>query len=225
MTPRQKQRLTRGLTLAGLVVVTYLLWDTFLTYPVKLLVVFVHESGHALAAILTGGEVTSIVVGDDLSGHVNIVGGMPFFILQAGYLAGAVFGAALIVAAADPRNARNTLRAVGAGVAACGLAFAWPRLFSFTFLFAIVVTVALVWVAAKGNETFVRWLLVYLATASAMYAVLDLKDDVLHLHPAGKPTDAVQLAERTGIPAILWGVTWAIAALAILGAALRKALR
>jgi Zn-dependent oligopeptidase len=37
-------------------------------YPVKLIVTFFHEFGHALSAILTGGSVDSVTVNSDGSG-------------------------------------------------------------------------------------------------------------------------------------------------------------
>lgn len=210
--------------LAAIVLVTYLLWETPLTWPVRLFVVFVHECGHALAAILTGGEVLGIRIRDNLSGDATSRGGWPFVILSAGYLTSALFGATLVIAADKPRNARGTLMALAALTAACGLAFARP-IVGLALPFALLAAAAFWFAAKQGSETQVRWLLVYLASCSAMYALIDIKEDVLHLGNDGRVTDAVLLAQRTGIPAIVWGVLWAGVAMVMMGLALRRLLR
>ena len=210
--------------LAAIVLVTYVLWETPFTWPVRLFVVFVHECGHALAAILTGGEVLGIRFRENLSGDAMSRGGWPFVILSAGYLTSALFGAVLVLAADKPRGARQTLMALAALTAACGLAFARP-LMGLALPFALLSAAAFWFAAQKGSETQVRWLLVYLASCSAMYALIDIKEDVLHLGNDGRVTDAVLLAERTGIPAIFWGVLWATIAIALMGVTLRRLLR
>ncbi len=49
-----------ALLLAGMFVVVWVLWDTPIVYPIKIFVVTLHELGHAMATLLTGGEVLSI---------------------------------------------------------------------------------------------------------------------------------------------------------------------
>lgn len=205
------------------IVVTFVFWDTWLTYPVQLLVVFVHECGHALAAILTGGEVRSLVIRSNLSGEARTAGGIPFVILQAGYLASALFGAALMVAAAQPRSARNTLLVLAVALAACGVAFS-PGGVNVTLLFSLLVATLFAAAARSAPEPAVRWGLVYLAAVSALYALIDIREDLLQWN-AGGVSDATLLASRTGIPAIVWGVLWAVIAIAMMAAAARRILR
>ncbi|MGI5864327.1 MAG: M50 family metallopeptidase, partial [Myxococcales bacterium] len=50
--------------LAAALAVGIFLWDSKLVYPLKLLVVLIHEAGHALAAKAVGGEVLSITVNE-----------------------------------------------------------------------------------------------------------------------------------------------------------------
>lgn len=204
-------------------VVTFVFWDTWLTYPVQLLVVFVHECGHALAAILTGGEVRSLEVRSNLSGEARTAGGIPFLILQAGYLASALFGAVLMVAATRPRSARHTLLVIAVLLAGCGVAFSAGGL-SPTLLFSLLVATLFAAAARTAPEPAVTWGLIYLATVSALYALLDIRQDVLQWNGRGV-SDATLLATRTGIPAIVWGVAWALIALAMMAAAFRKILR
>ena len=52
---------TFGLLCAIYLVVAYL-WDTHWVYPLKLIVVFLHEISHGLAALATGGRIVEIQV-------------------------------------------------------------------------------------------------------------------------------------------------------------------
>src|SRR5688500_2425405 len=55
-------------------VITLVLWfmpfAEYLVYPIRLFVTFIHESSHALVAILTGGSVQSLTISMDGSGVV-----------------------------------------------------------------------------------------------------------------------------------------------------------
>lgn len=64
-------------------------------YPVTLFVTFLHEMGHALGALLTGGSVEGIQINPDGSGHTLTRGGSRGVTLIGGYLGSALFGNAL----------------------------------------------------------------------------------------------------------------------------------
>src|SRR5438132_1159513 len=66
-------------------------------------------------------------------------------------------------------------------------------------------------------------LLVFLASFSALYALFDIRDDLLHLGPP-RGSDADALAQITFIPAIVWGIGWGLLSLALLGLTLRNVL-
>src|SRR5262245_17830149 len=61
----QELRAARRLLLIS-TVITLALWfvpySNYLLYPLRLFVTFIHESGHALAALITGGQVASITI-------------------------------------------------------------------------------------------------------------------------------------------------------------------
>ncbi|MBP6828065.1 MAG: M50 family metallopeptidase, partial [Saprospiraceae bacterium] len=61
-------------------------------YPVTLLVTFLHELGHALGALLTGGAVEGMQINADGSGYTVTRGGSPGIVLMGGYLGSAVLG-------------------------------------------------------------------------------------------------------------------------------------
>jgi hypothetical protein len=64
----------------------------------------------------------------------------------------------------------------------------------------------------RVSEEFLK----VIGLTSCLYAVLDLKSDILD--GSGRPSDASLLAEHTGLPAWLWGLLWiAVAAVASVG--------
>ncbi len=61
-------------------------------YPITLLVTFLHEFGHALGALITGGEVVSVQINTDGSGLTMTRGGSRAVILMGGYIGSAILG-------------------------------------------------------------------------------------------------------------------------------------
>jgi hypothetical protein len=66
--------------------------------------------------------------------------------------------------------------------------------------------VALVLAAFRLGATGRKLLLTALGLTSCLYAVLDIKSDILDR--PGLPSDATALARLTGIPALAWGLVW-----------------
>lgn len=100
-------------------------------YPLRLLVTFFHEAGHALATFLTFGSVKSLVVNPNGSGMVTSTGGVRFIISSAGYLGTTFLGAALILLSRHAGLVPRTLTALGATSIACTVLWAgklptWP---------------------------------------------------------------------------------------------------
>src|SRR5436853_6829642 len=80
--------------LAGSFVLGILFWRTWPLYPFKLLVVLMHESGHAFATLLVGGSVDRIAISPD-EGGVTMSRYVPGFVNQvvissAGYVGSTV---------------------------------------------------------------------------------------------------------------------------------------
>jgi hypothetical protein len=99
------------LSLYGVYAVVVLLFsNTFLFKPMKLLSVFVHEMGHAIACWLTGGSVKKIEVYNNEGGVTGYTGGIRFLIIPAGYVGGAFWGGAFVALSGNR---------VGATIAAC----------------------------------------------------------------------------------------------------------
>lgn len=112
-----------------------------LVYPFRLFGTFIHEVGHAVAAVATGGYVESMVVQFDTSGYVKSGGGIRVIVASAGYLASVAVGAALLFAGRRRRWARTTLlvtgvATIGATAVFAGYGGATASLFAFLILAA-----------------------------------------------------------------------------------------
>src|SRR5438045_5490060 len=71
-----------------------------LTYPFRIFVTFIHEGGHAIAALLTGNSVESLSIATNASGETYTSQGgtiSQMFVASAGYLGSMTFGALLLV--------------------------------------------------------------------------------------------------------------------------------
>src|SRR2546423_4859239 len=83
------------------VVLWFIPFAEFVTYPFRIFVTFIHEGGHAIAALLTGNSVASLSVAPNASGLTETYttnGGVfsQMFISSAGYLGAMIFGTLLL---------------------------------------------------------------------------------------------------------------------------------
>lgn len=204
MTSQERRRL-RFLAGFGLwFLVLWVLWNTPFIYPVQLFVVFLHEISHGMAAVATGGSIQRITLNPRLGGACYCPGGNAFLTLSAGYLGSLFWGAAILEAGQRAgRHAGKVVQGIGIGVVILTLLFV-RGLFGLAFgiLFGGALFAAARHLAPEWNRT----LLTGLGLTSALYAILDIKSDVIdrpHL-----PSDAYMLAQLTGIPTVAWGILW-----------------
>src|SRR5690554_2280709 len=98
----------------ALVAVTMLVpYGYVVAYPLRLFGTFVHETGHALATVITGGSVSGMHVNLDTSGLTLSRGGSSLLISSAGYLGTVALGAGLLVAGRRQAWARRVLMVLG----------------------------------------------------------------------------------------------------------------
>jgi hypothetical protein len=182
----------------------WLLWPTPVVYPLKVFVVLLHEISHALAAIATGGHVERITLDPMQGGLTEARGGNAFLMLSAGYLGSLLWGLALIEgAAARPKTVRLLVGAVGAFILVMTILYVRNV---FGLLFSVFAAAALLFASRRLRPPVLVALLLVLGITSALYALLDIRSDILqrpHL-----PSDAVMLGELTGIPGMVWGLVW-----------------
>jgi hypothetical protein len=201
----------------ALAVASLLLWDTFVVYPFRLFVVFLHEISHGLAALATGGRIVSIGLSSDEGGVCLTRGGWPFLVLNAGYLGSLLWGAAFLRLGGRRARARPVIAAVGVFTLAVTLVYVrtW-----FGFLYGLASALLLLGVASRLKPAVSELLLAAIGATSCLYAIWDVASDVLLRHSG--QSDASALARLTGVPAVLWGVAWIALSVMVLAGVLRK---
>ena len=212
------------------VVLWFIPFAEFLTYPFRIFVTFIHEGGHALAALLTGNSVASLSVATNASGETYTTQGGLFsqvLISSAGYIGSMVFGALLLILIRKAVAARMVL--IGSGILIFGLTMifglikpifwmtAWSGI-PFTLFAGLFISAALILIAKFASAKVATFFVSFLAVQSVLNALFDLKTVFFLSAPFGPtvPTDAVNMAQATGIPAIFWTVIWISLALGIL---------
>jgi hypothetical protein len=93
----------------------YFFWSWPVFYPIRIFTVLLHELGHALAGLLTGGDVAFIKVFSNVSG-VCATGGLRPVVLAAGYIGAMTFGCLILLAAAKTSCDRSVSAAIGIAV-------------------------------------------------------------------------------------------------------------
>ena len=203
MRAKTKRQLALVAGLTVWLVAVWLLWWSPVIYPLKLFVVLLHEASHGAMALATGGEVLRIVVTPGQGGVCYCPGGNAFLTLSAGYLGSLGWGALILLAARarrpGPRNVTTLI-----GLAVLLLTALYVRN-GFGILFGSLFGAALIALRSAGRTIHVLTLTA-LGLTSCLYALLDIKSDVLD-----RPyleSDARLLAEMTGVPTVVWGVLW-----------------
>ena len=108
------------------VVLSFIPYAQFLTYPFRIFVTFIHEGGHALAALVTGNSVASLSVATNASGETYTTqGGLisQILISSAGYVGSMAFGALLLVLIRKAVAARIVLVSCGVLIFALTMIF------------------------------------------------------------------------------------------------------
>jgi hypothetical protein len=217
------------------VVLWFIPFAEFLTYPFRIFVTFIHEGGHALAALLTGNSVASLSVAMNASGETYTTQGgiiSQIAISSAGYVGSMAFGALLLILIRKAIAARIVLLSCGILVFAMTMIFGfikplfWVNAWSgipFTVLAGLFISVGLVLIARFASARVATFFVSFLAVQCVLNALFDLKT-VFFLSSPFAPTvqtDALNMASATGIPAIFWTIAWIAFALGILWFAMR----
>jgi hypothetical protein len=232
----------QAMTLLLAAVLSIALWfipfAEVLSYPFRIFVTFIHEGGHAIAALLTGNSVQSLSVAMNGSGETYTTqGGMlsQMLVSSAGYVGAMTYGAVLLVLIRRSVAARLVLVGSSAivlaltvifGVVKPLLAGTWGSLsgLPFTLAAGFLLSAGLIAVARFASPKVATFLVSLLAVQCVLNALLDLKTVFFLSSPFATtvPTDAVNMAQATGIPAILWAIVWIAMSVLILAVAVRQ---
>jgi len=221
------------LVTAGLFFVPY---SDYLLYPLRLFVTFIHESGHAMAALLTGGSVDSLHVSPGGSGvtWIRVSPLWAWISLSGGYVGSALFGALLLQTGrlTHWRHAgRTTLYAAAFYI--LGITVLWahnpfnnpgnsftgggaftPDFFTplaggclFFLLFAL---------AKLSSPRFANFLAAFLAVQCSLNALVDLRTLLFITTNNLGDNDAVFMSQHYLLPPTFWALLWAGIALIVI---------
>ncbi|MGI8825402.1 MAG: M50 family metallopeptidase [Chloroflexota bacterium] len=198
-------------------VVGSLPFGSWALYPFALFVTLVHESGHAIATLLTGGSVQSIKIAPDLSGLTTSAGGVQALIAPAGYLGATLVGVALLLT--PLRFSRWALGALAAAPLAAILLFHPASLFAAAW--CVVFAAGLIAAAWKLRPRLRAFLQIFLGVEAGLNAFRDLMTLLFisgsgaHIH-----TDAENMSRALFLPPMVWAVSWTVISVALVAAAL-----
>lgn len=190
-----------------------LLWNTVVMYPLKIFVVFMHEVSHGLAAIATGGKIDYITIDKNEGGKAKTDGGSVFWILSAGYLGSLLWGGVILLLAARTRFSKAVSVLVGIGMVAITIGFGSDV---FTYLFGIGFGVALILFGMFLPVIVNEWILKIIGVSSCLYAVLDIKSDVLDRPELESDAYMLSVTFRDlYLSTEMWGIIWIVIAIGL----------
>lgn len=225
-------------------VITIVLWflpyADYLTYPIRLFVTFVHEAGHALAAVLTGGSVQSLTVASDGSGAVYSApsGWISQLVTSsAGYLGTTVFGVAMLALIRKNFSPNKVLVGLGVFVGLFTLIFGLISpvfhflslqvefsSIAFTNLVGFGLTAAFLAAARFLDLKWASFAVAFLAVQLILNALADLKTVFMINAPlvgSDMHNDAANMAAATGLPGIVWVSIWIVISVVMISVGLR----
>src|SRR5437762_11731263 len=222
----------QAMTLLLAAVLSIALWfipfAEILSYPFRIFVTFIHEGGHAIAALLTGNSVQSLSVAMNGSGETYTTQGgviSQMIVSSAGYVGAMSFGSLLLTLIRRSTAARVVLLGSSIVVLALTTIFGvimpvmsgtWGSVSGvpFTLLAGGLLSVGLFAVARFASARVATVLVSTLAVQCGLGALLALKTIFFLSSPfaASVPTDPLNMANATGIPATIWSVVWMLVA-------------
>ena len=181
----------QAMTLLVAATISILLWfipyAEILAYPFRIFVTFIHEGGHAIAALITGNSVSSLSVATNSSGETYTTqGGLisQLLISSAGYIGSMAFGALLLTLIRKSVAARFVL--LGSAILVFGLTMiyglfkplysgvAWSGI-PFTLFAGSLISVGLILVARFASAKVASFFVSFLAVQCVLNALFDRK--------------------------------------------------
>jgi hypothetical protein len=202
--------------------------------PIQSFTTLIHELGHAISCLLTGGQVSGISIINDGDGHGGLTfcrGGIPFIYAQAGYIATALAGCGMIWIGHYPKLSRPVLMTMGVGFGVVSITFLASTILQGQIVaglgsmaVGIAMGVALFFIGWKSNFYCANLVLLFLGIQTGLNA---LNDDAILVMQAvgaygpGTWSDATNMQNMTMIPAPIWAATWTVISVGLMYLTLR----
>ncbi len=219
------KRLSRGGTLRTVITLAVLTlflkelpWFGWLFKPFRTFDFFLHELGHALTCLATGGTVRWIKLGG--GGITDCNGGDAVAIGQAGYLGQALLGSLLIIVSGRPKAANFILLFIGVAIGLVNLFFLKDKV---SISWAFFLGAALVFAGLRVRQSWAHFIVLLLAVQTVLYVFADVElvlEHSLGFLPQIPESDATHMARLTGTPAFVWSIVWCVCSLGMLFLAL-----
>lgn len=166
-------------------------------YPFRLFVTFLHEFGHAMGAVLTGGWVEEIQINQDGSGWTRSANGNRPVTIMGGYLGSALFGNILFYVGARSKTLVKPMMVLVI-IAMLVTGFYW---YNSLFTTGIMVLFSLVLFLLAFKTSLGREVLMFLGLASVLYIIQDINVG---------PTSDLKAYEKEMVflPAEVWKYLW-----------------
>lgn len=195
--------------LSFVLIISFLFWDTYLVYPIKLFVVLIHEISHALSAILSGGKVIAFNIGFDLSGKCETESGNNILIATSGYLGSLLFGLLIFYSTYNKKIGKWLLIIISILILITSVSL----MQNFSIILLAVLYSVLLFVSAFFLQIRIdSYILKLFGMLSCVYVLFDIKEDILSKNSA--ISDASILSELINVPTIMIGLIWLIISLA-----------
>jgi hypothetical protein len=214
-----KHQLNELLVIIGIVIFSIIFWDSYFIYPIKFFVIILHEISHAIATIVTGGVVKSILISFDLGGVTQTNGGNSIIIASAGYLGSLVIGAFLFVSAYDIKIRKITLTVLSVVLLLSVVGYMQGNIQVF---FGLLISIFFFLLPRYLNEIIVSYFLKFIGLISSLYVLTDIKNDLLTT--SIRETDAQVIEFLTGIPSLVIGFIMLVISLAVVYVVIRYSL-
>ncbi len=202
--------------LVMIILAVFFLWNTTILYPLQILIVFFHESSHAIMAILTGGEVVEMQIDYMQGGHVLSRGGSRFLTLSAGYLGSLGWGIVIYFLAVQTDIDKIISCVLGVLIAVISIMFVRN---TFGLVFGVAGATFLIFMGLKLSLKFNDFILRVIGLTSMLYAPLDIFSDTIQR--SYLRSDARMLAEEFGGATMIWGGIWIIISAVLINFCLR----
>ena len=227
-----RARGVRTLLIAAVITIAlyWIPYAGYATYPIRLLVTFIHEGSHALMTWLTGGWVQSISIQPDGSGLT--MSRIPDSLLphllvgSAGYLGASLYGAILVglLRRGAVGNRLLLVTGIAVGLVTLGVFLGLPfTLNVFGLFWGVLITAGLLACALRLPREAADWVAAFVGVQCVLNALFDLKTLFGLSVTSLTPTDAQGMAAATIglIPAPFWALLWIMMSAAMLWFVLR----
>lgn len=187
------------------VALPYASFSEAVLWPLRILTTLVHEGSHGLVAVVTGGDIASIIIRRDGSGTLSHFGGLRMLVLFAGYLGTGLFGFLLLSSAMNVHMTRFVLGVSGALFVLVVVLYGED---TFTLISGIAAGILFIGIALKVEAHITMFLSAFLGANIVMNAISDQVSLVLMSGNGFTKTDAGYMASEFGMPATFWALCW-----------------